>query len=68
MSEKIVTALNCKGVDPLNFTAYLGAFKSNMMIKGHREQLKFCFNLFDQDGDGYISPNDMLIFNEQFTG
>lgn len=47
MSEKIVTALNCKGVDPLNFTAYLGAFKSNMMIKGHREQLKFCFNLFD---------------------
>mmetsp|Transcript_5080 Transcript_5080/g.6215 ORF Transcript_5080/g.6215 Transcript_5080/m.6215 type:complete len:259 (-) Transcript_5080:2308-3084(-) len=68
MADKIVTALNCRGVDPLNFTAYLGAIKSHMMVKGHREQLKFCFNLFDHDGDGLISPNDMIVLSTQFMG
>ena len=39
-----------------------------MMGKGIREQLKFCFQMFDHDGDGFISPNDMLVFNTQFMG
>ena len=39
-----------------------------MMSKGHREQLKFCFNLLDHDGNGYICPNDIDVFNTQYTG
>lgn len=63
MADKIVSSLNCRNVDSLNFTAYLAAIKSYMMAKGKREQLKLCFSLFDNDGDGMISPNDMLALN-----
>ncbi len=63
MVDKIINALNFKGMNPINFTAYLGNLKAAMMGKGHREQLKFCFNLFDHDGDGFICPNDLDVFN-----
>ena len=63
MTEKIVSVLNWTGNDQINFTSYLGSLKMHMMAKGHREQLKFCFNLFDHDGNGYICPNDMDVFN-----
>ena len=63
MSEKIMSALNFSGTESMNFTEYLGHIKSYMMTKGHKEQLRFCFNLFDQDGNGHICPTDMDIFN-----
>ena len=52
----------------MNFTEYLGHIRSHMMTKSHREQLRFCFNMFDLDGNGYICPNDMDKFNMQYTG
>ena len=68
MADKIVSTLNVRNVDPLNWTQYLQSIKSHMMTKGSRDQLKFCFQLFDHDGDGLISPNDMLVLSNQFTG
>ena len=62
MAEKIVAALNLTGQDPINFLAYLTSVKLTFM-KSHREQLRFCFNLLDHDGNGYICPNDIDVFN-----
>ena len=68
MAERIVSGLNFTGTETINFTEYLGHIRSSMMSKGHKEQLRFCFNLFDLDGNGFICPNDMDKFNMQYTG
>ena len=68
MVDKIISALNLKGMDPVNFTSYLSNIKTYMMAKSHREQLRFTFNLFDHDSNGFICPNDIDVFNTQFTG
>jgi len=68
VAEKIVSALNMAGQTEINFTNYLGSIRANLMAKGQRDQLKFCFNLFDHDGNGYICPNDIDVFNTQYTG
>ena len=68
MAKKIVHILNLTGNPEINFTSYLGAIKAHILTKGLREQLKICFNLFDHDGDGTICPDDMNVFNTQYTG
>ena len=68
MAERIISILNFTGQDIINFTGYLGSLKAHMMTKSHREQLKFCFNLLDHDGNGFICPQDMDVFNTQYTG
>ena len=68
MVDKIVAVLNLTGQDQINFTAYLGSVRQAMMSKGHKEQLRFCFNLMDHDGNGYICPNDIDVLNTLYTG
>ena len=68
MADKIIAALNLTGQISINFTAYLSAVRTAMMSKSHKEQLRFCFNLLDHDENGHICPNDMDVFNTQYTG
>ena len=68
MSEKIVVALNLAGMNEINYTQYLSSIRSSMMAKGQKEQIKFCFNLFDHDGNGFVCARDLDVLNTQFTG
>ena len=68
MAKKIIACLNFTGMETINFTQYLTSIRLHIMSKGNKDQLRFCFNLMDHDGNGYICPNDIDVYNMQFTG
>ena len=67
IAEKIVDSINVLGAEHVNYTSYLANVRS-ALVKSQRDVLKFCFNLFDHDGNGLICPNDIDVFNTLYTG
>ena len=68
MAKKIVAVLNLTGVETINFTQYLSSIRTHIMTKGNKDQLRICFNLMDHDSNGVVCPNDIDVYNMQYTG
>ena len=61
MSEKILEFFDFQS-DTINYTTFIEKIRAKLTGKSHREQLRFCFLLFDHDGNQLICPKDLDIF------
>ena len=62
MTEKIIEFLDINQ-DSVSYISFIEKLRAKLIGKSHREQLKFCFQLFDHDGNQYICPQDLDVFN-----
>ena len=67
MSEKILEFFDFQS-DTINYTTFIEKIRAKLTGKSHREQLRFCFILFDHDGNHMICPKDLDIFYKQYAG
>ena len=68
MTNKIINFLELPPGKEINFKNIVEKIKSKLIIKSRETQVKFCFDLFDDDGNGRICLRDIDIFNRQYGG
>ena len=67
MADKILNYLELTERE-VSYKNLVEKVKSRLVMRGRETQVKFCFDLFDDDSNGSICAKDLSIFQRQYAG
>ena len=67
MVDKILSYLELTDKE-VSFKNIVEKVKSRLIMKSRETQVKFCFDLMDDDSNGLISARDLEIYQRQYAG